>query len=420
MSNYTRWYREGSVSATSGSSVITGTGTYWKTAGLNTGDILKLEGNDYEILSVTDDTHLTIAGTYGGTSGDGMAYAVVRNFTSTMQSKVAANVAGLLEDYAKYLNTSMATIYGKSAYEIACAKGYVGTESQWLDSLIGAGKWNELDERTKVMTEAAYPEEQKNNLIRGQSLGSGISSTQIAAIRNGTYDGMWLGDYWDIACPTIGTVRARIVDFGYFRNIGHYDGNRGSYCTQYGYTSTGIKKPHVVVMFSYSDGYGLRGGGINTSYSVPMNETATTEGGFVGTKMYTETLPQVREWLLSGVGADNVLYHYAKLSNAVTDGKTSGMVDVYDNQVMIPNIAQLTGRQDIGDSSFCPFQFNYFRVLGSMNRMRSLYFCMWTRDVMSATKFGCISPYSQWNSLSANCAEQPGGWGQLVPYAVIG
>ena len=73
MSNYTRWYREGSVSATNGSSTITGTNTYWKTAGLHPGDILKLGGTDYEITGVTDDTHLTISPAFAGVAGSGKA-----------------------------------------------------------------------------------------------------------------------------------------------------------------------------------------------------------------------------------------------------------------------------------------------------------------------------------------------------------
>ena len=151
MSNYTRWYREGTVSGSAGSSTVTGTDTYWKTAGLNTGDILKLGGNDYEILSVQSDTQLTISGTLGNAVTNS-SYAIIRNFTATMSSKIASQVSGLLGDYARYLDTSMATIYGKSAYEIAKANGFTGTEAQWLESLKAAEEWTTLNDRTQILT----------------------------------------------------------------------------------------------------------------------------------------------------------------------------------------------------------------------------------------------------------------------------
>ena len=50
----------------------------------------------------------------------------------------------------------------------------------------------------------------KRVISRGKNLGRTLTSAQKAAIRNGTFDGMWLGDYWqynDNSCKWI------IVDF---------------------------------------------------------------------------------------------------------------------------------------------------------------------------------------------------------------
>ena len=208
MSDYTRWYREGTVTGSAGSNTVTGTGTYWKTAGLNTGDILKLGGTDYEILSVASDTKLTISGTLGNAASNS-SYAIVRNFTATMSSKIAAQVSTLLGDYAHYLDTEMATIYGKSAYEIAKANGFTGTEAEWLSSLIGAGQWDTLNARTQFLTEINNVTA-KNYFARGKNLGTAVTDAQWTAISNGKFDDMYLGDYWVINGRTY-----VIAHFGY-------------------------------------------------------------------------------------------------------------------------------------------------------------------------------------------------------------
>ncbi len=211
MSNFTRWYREGTVSATNGNSIITGTNTYWKTAGLHPGDILKLGGTDYEIVTITDDTHLTISPAFAGVAGDGKAYSIIRNFTSTMQAEIASNTAELLGDFRRYVDSDMQSIHGKSAYEIACANGFVGTEAQWLSSLIGAGEWDTLNERTEVLSYASAG--LHNSIFRGKNLGNAFTEAQSAAIKAGTFDDIWLGDYWEI-----NGVRYRIAHIDYFYN----------------------------------------------------------------------------------------------------------------------------------------------------------------------------------------------------------
>ena len=424
MSNYTRWYREGTVSATTGSNVITGTGTYWKTAGLNTGDILKLGGNDYEILSVTDDTHLTIAGTFGGVTASGMAYAVVRNFTSTMQSKVAANVAGLLEDYAKYLNTSMATVYGKSAYEIACAKGYVGTESQWLESLIGAGKWDVVDARTSFLDTVNKTELHKM-FYRGRNLGSEITEAQYAAISSGTFDNLWVGDYWYLDIPGFTQKTfARIADINYFN--GRWECYDDAACTAGGYTWAGLGRNHLVLMLGGQDvskGVGLNstdysiGDSAGTVYQVKMNATDSTEGGFAGSTMYTEVLPKINAKLTSYFG-DHLRTHVASISNAVTDGQVTGYVKDLAAKAMLPNISQLQGdftnratTLHAGDNH----QFALYKYLSSWG----IYTCGWTRDVASATSYYYLLYCTPNNTQKAASFGMHSNTAQLVPYIII-
>ena len=236
MSDYSRWYRDGSVNIAKGSTAVTGVNTYWLSAGLHAGDMFSIDSvTEYEIAEVTDNTHLTLKTAYAGNSGTGAGYRIVRNFTSALPAETAANVVDLLGDFRRYINTDMQSIHGKSAYELAVKNGYTGTESEWLNYLIGAGKWHELSEstsaslaghatrltnvestaatakstaatakstadtvnaRTLFLTEGTG--DAHNGIWRGKKIGESVSAAQWAAIKNSTFDDMYIGDYWEI------------------------------------------------------------------------------------------------------------------------------------------------------------------------------------------------------------------------------
>ena len=225
MSTYTRWYRDGSVTLTKGSNAVVGVNTYWMTAGLNPGDIFKVDGVDYEIVSITDNTHLTIAGNYTGTTGSDKAYAIVRNFTATMPSKIASQTSELLGDFAKYIDTDMQSIHGKSAYQIACEKGFTGTESEWVQSLKGYSAYDvavshgytgteeewllslkaagEISDIQGKLTDLDALADSlgvnrlsiKNTMYTGRNLGA-FTENHLAVIKDGTFTGLGLGDYF--------------------------------------------------------------------------------------------------------------------------------------------------------------------------------------------------------------------------------
>ena len=249
--NWSRWYREGTVKVINGSKIITGTDTYWLSAGLHAGDIFSLDGvTDYEIDTVTSNTQLTLRTAFGGASTEGASYSIVRNFTATLPAEIAAKTAGLIGDFSRYIDTDMQSIHGKSAYEIAKANGYAGTEvqwltslqgktayevardggysgtqaqwleslnaygrakangysgteSQWLESLKAAGEWSALDTRTTVIEGLMETGNigLHNSLYRGKDLGNVFTDEMKTAIRSGAFTGMYLGDWicgWEI------------------------------------------------------------------------------------------------------------------------------------------------------------------------------------------------------------------------------
>lgn len=95
------WYRAGTVAVTNGNPNVVGVGTLWLTQA-SVGDIfLGPDLVEYEITSITDDTHLAlrqINGTaaYAGTTNSAQVYAIIRNFTSTMPAQLASQLAAMM------------------------------------------------------------------------------------------------------------------------------------------------------------------------------------------------------------------------------------------------------------------------------------------------------------------------------------
>jgi len=72
----------GSVTATTGSAVVTGLGTLWQTNNRGRGDRITIDGTDYTILRVISNTQLQLTSVFIGVTGSGKAYTVARKFTT--------------------------------------------------------------------------------------------------------------------------------------------------------------------------------------------------------------------------------------------------------------------------------------------------------------------------------------------------
>ena len=129
-----------------------------------------------------------------------------------------------------------------------------------------------------------------NGIYRGKSLGSSVTQAQWNAISAGTFDDLYIGDYW-----TIGGVNWRIAAFDYYYNTG----------------DTAFTKHHAVIVPDTS------------LYTHVMNDTNITTGAYVGSKMYTEGLEQAKTTISNAFGSSHVLSHRIYLSNATSNGKAS-------------------------------------------------------------------------------------------------
>lgn len=202
-----------------------------------------------------------------------------------------------------------------------------------------------------------------NAIYRGKNLGTSVTAAQWAAIANGTFADLYIGDYW-----VIGGVNWRIAAFDYYYKTGDTS------CTTH----------HVVIVPD------------TNLYTHVMNDTNITTGGYIGSKMYTEGLAQAKTQINSAFGSSHILSHRQLLVNAVTNGKPSGG-SWYDSTVELMTEQNVYGGKILGagnDGSTVPYlytidksQFPLFAHDPSMISNRQWF---WLRNVVSAARFADV------------------------------
>jgi hypothetical protein len=212
-----------------------------------------------------------------------------------------------------------------------------------------------------------------NAIYRGKSLGSTVTTAQYAAIKAGTFDDLYIGDYW-----TIGGVNYRIAAFDYYLNSG--DTN----CTTHHVVIVPDTCLYNAQMHNTSSG-GYEGGAANT-----------TAGGYVGSDMYKSNLEQAKTTIKSAFSG-HVLKHRIYLTNAVANGRASGgawcdsEVDlmceqmVYGSGIFSPvsDGSNVPANYRVEKSQLPLFQHEPSRICNRNN--------WWLRDVITASCFAYVT-----------------------------
>ena len=158
----------------------------------------------------------------------------------------------------------------------------------------------------------------KSGSYRGASLGSGTSfaaassAAQRAAISDGTFTGLFVGDYW-----TINNRIYRIADFNYWKRSGDSDFNTN----------------HIVIVPDANFGNSV------------MNDTNITTGAYVGSKMYTSSdsmLNAARNTISNDFGS-YLASHKEYLPNAVDSSGAQSAGAWYDSCVELMNEPMVYG-----------------------------------------------------------------------------
>ena len=215
-----------------------------------------------------------------------------------------------------------------------------------------------------AMLDGFAPVELRRVLFRGKNLGTALTAVQKAAIKDGSFKGMFLGDYW-----SIGGRIWRIVDMDYWYNCG----------------DTAFTSHHLVIMPD------------EALYNAQMNTTNVTTGGYVGSAMYKSNLANAKT-IVNAAFQGSVLTHREYLCNAVANGRPSGGA-WFDSSIELPNEPMMYGHPHFSptsDGSTVPSiytisktQLALFMVCPRFIVNRS--YNQWLRDVVSSAAFALVT-----------------------------
>ena len=226
------------------------------------------------------------------------------------------------------------------------------------------------------------------NIFRGKNLGSVVTDAQKTAIQDGTFKDLFIGDYW-----VINGITWRIADMDYFYQVGDY--------------AHAFTKHHLVMIPD------------EILYSYVMNDSATTNGGYVGSKMYTTGLEQAKTAINLSFGS-LVQTHRDSLINGTEDGRPTqstwrnSTVELM-NEIMVYGChirgAMGTGELMSRNYTTAKKQLSIFRLNPKMLNKRQN---IWLRDIISSYAFASVGSYGD---ASGGSADSSLG---VRPYFVIG
>lgn len=226
-----------------------------------------------------------------------------------------------------------------------------------------------------AMLDSFAPVELRRVIFRGKNLGTALTAVQKAAIKDGSFKGMFLGDYW-----SIGGRIWRIVDMDYWYNCG----------------DTAFTSHHLVIMPD------------EALYNAQMNTTNVTTGGYVGSEMNKKNLDNAKT-IINAAFPGSVLIHREYLCNAVTNGRPSGGA-WFDSSIELPNEPMMYGHHHFSptsDGSTAPSiytisktQLALFMVCPRFIVNRS--YNQWLRDVVSSAYFALVGSYGNTDCYDAS------------------
>lgn len=293
-----------------------------------------------------------------------------------VQALAASNI--FLLDGPNGTKTIAADALAKALIGLLSSKDFIGgvnlselTQVNALVSgnklLVGTTEGNKAiaaEDALFAMLDSFAPVELRRVLFRGKNLGTALTAVQKAAIKDGSFKGMFLGDYW-----SIGGRIWRIVDMDYWYNCG----------------DTAFTSHHLVIMPD------------EALYNAQMNTTNITTGGYVGSEMYKKNLANAKT-IVNAAFQGSVLTHREHLCNAVANGKQSGGA-WFDSSIELPSEIMMYGHIHFGNASdgntipniYTPSktQLALFMVCPRFITDRS--HVQWLRDVVSSANFAYVS-----------------------------
>lgn len=204
-----------------------------------------------------------------------------------------------------------------------------------------------------------------NSIFRGKYLGERVTVEQYNCIADGSFKNLFIGDYW-----TINGVNYRIAGFDYYYACG----------------DTNFNQHHAVIVTDAR------------LYDYKMNDTNTTNGGYVGSKMYKEGLERAKKTIKSAF-LGHIATHRIYLINAVSSGRPSGGA-WFDSEVDLMNENMMYGGRQfspMNDGTNIPTNYTVERGQLPLFHLAPNFIhsnrdtWLWLRDAVSATRFASAS-----------------------------
>lgn len=207
-----------------------------------------------------------------------------------------------------------------------------------------------------------------NSIYRGVSLGTAVTTAQWNAISAGTFEDMYIGDYW-----TINNIVWRIAGFDYWYNNG----------------DTACETHHVVIVPDTHLAWGK------------MNSTDITTGAYVGSDFYTgnndNTAKATVNTIITSTFGNHILSKREYLANETTSTYESSKA-WYDSTWELMTEIMVYGSNiyhNIANSTNFPRSIDMNKSQLPLFRLNHCLICYrtswWLRDVCSAQAFTLIS-----------------------------
>lgn len=148
----------------------------------------------------------------------------------------------------------------------------IAASNNYLSVSTASEKFTTLENKLAPLTYSNAAAHNKNP--RGKFLGNGVTAAQWAAIKAGTFDDLYIGDYW-----TIGGIDYVIAAFDYYLHCGD--------------TETTVH--HVTIVPR------------KNMYTHVMNDTNVVTGAYIGSKMYKSGLNSAKTTIANAFGSNHIL-----------------------------------------------------------------------------------------------------------------
>lgn len=298
----------------------------------------------------------------------------------------------LAQGLMKLLNTS--DIMNQITLSNLSKASDIKRTSKVLIETTRGSEYEEIYELWFKFLDVTYNHRAKRMFWRGRNIGDHVTDEQYAAIKAGTFEGLFIGDYW-----SIGDVTWRIVDFDYW----------------YGTGGDNACNTHHVVIMPDENILGT---------TVQMNTTDDTSSGYVGSSFRSgfgggarwDALIKARAAFstpfIGGVVPANstgrtpqLLSHEEYLVNAATDGQPTGGAFI-TTDLELPSESMMYGSKIMSAMKAAGNAVRNETVstvqLAAMAINPSLIRNTWLRDIVSPKSFARITGNRQATASTAS------------------